>query len=109
MKNKAKATTDTKTALKIPIIYFHVFPECQPASLLVFQDSPTGFDLFIGCSFVGASAGEGIGGRECFFFSFGTARNDPLLLVLGRTIICIAGEAPLAEAVARLLDCSASL
>lgn len=103
MKNKAKATTDTKTALKIPMIYFHIFPEGPLVLLLVSLDPPTWFGL------VGGSVGDGSGGRVIFFLSFGTAGNDPLLLVLGREIICLEREAPLAGAAARLLDCSASL
>lgn len=98
MKNKAKATTETKTVLKIPVIYFHIFPECPLVLLLISLDPPTRL----------GSVGDGTGGRGSFFLSFGTAGNDPLLLVLGRAIICLEREAPLAGAAARLLDCSAS-
>lgn len=86
-----------KTATNIPTMYFHSSPEYL---LLAFWGWATEW-WCLG----GAGAGECKGS----FFSFGTAGNDPLLLVLGRTIIGSAAEAPVAGAAARLLDCSASL
>lgn len=97
-KHKTVTTNAKKTATDIPTIYFHLSPECPPASSFVFSGRGTAW-----WGLEGAEEGKGS------FFSFGTAGNEPLLLVLGRAIMGSAAEAPLAEAATRLLDCSASL
>lgn len=97
-KHKTVTTNAKKTATDIPTIYFHLSPACPPAFLFVFSGWATAW-----WGVEGAEEGRGS------FFSFGTAGNEPLLLVLGRAIMGSAAEMPLAEGAARLLDCSASL
>lgn len=89
----------TKTATDIPTMYFHLSPECPPASSLVISGWATAW-----WGLEGADEGKGS------FFSFGTEGNEPLLLVLGRAIIMgSVVETLLAGAATRLLDYSASL
>jgi hypothetical protein len=113
---KTAAETMSKTATPaITIKYFHVFPEVPPLECCWFVgvaeklpgdwiDSSSGFEPL-------ESAGEGSGadGGGSFLFLFGTAGKAPLLLVVGRSMICPEDDPSPAGAAARLLECSSSL
>ena len=97
--------------------FYHMQPQLHPTKSSSNTSKQTSSSIS-GMSFLGiwgwATAWwclVGAGAAECkgSFFSFGTAGNDPLLLVLGRAIMGSAAEAPVAGAAARILDCSASL
>lgn len=98
-KNMMVATITTKLATTTPTIYFHFSPEF-PSSFFIFLDLPTAWwDTW----------GDSAGVREGFFFSFGIAGNEPLLLVLGRAIKVSPEETTIAGGAIKLMDSSASL